>query len=145
MQPDWSYVNHEILMNKACGPRSCGTRVATHTESFVFQSQSSFGNRMDNDFIVSQPSQTIKGYDTFNVSIAMKITVHFPNVTYYLCFMPFDFKVIIMPTTQRAGWFASNTLEHSFSSARQTVYSVRGLLLAILAKKSVHCRRDPAP
>ena len=44
VQPDWSYVNYEILVNKACGPRSCGTRVAIHTESFVFQSQSSFGN-----------------------------------------------------------------------------------------------------
>ena len=44
VQPDWSYVNYEILVNKAWGPRSCGTRVAIHTESFVFQIQSFLGN-----------------------------------------------------------------------------------------------------
>ena len=91
------------------------------------------------------PLRPFKGYDTFKVSIAMKVTVHFSNITYYSCFMLFDSKVTIMPTTQRAGWFASNTLEHSFSSARQTAYLVRGLLLANLAKKSVHCRRGPGP
>ena len=85
-----------------------------------------------------------KAHDTFNVSIFTKVMVHFSDISYYLCFILFDSKVTIMPTAQRAGWFASNTLEHSFSSARQTVYLVRGLLLANLVKKSVHCRRGPA-
>ena len=87
----------------------------------------------------------LKGYDAVKISIATKITGHFSNITHYLCLILFDSKVAVMPTTQRAGWFASNTLERLFSSARQTAHVVRGLLLANLAKKLVHCRRGRAP
>ena len=86
-----------------------------------------------------------KGFDTVRVSIATKITGHSSNITYYLCFILFNSRVIVMPTTQRAGWYASNTHERSFSSARQTVYPVRGPLIANLAKKLMRCRRGSIP